>query len=127
MDLENYLNNNDTDIIEISSKIEKLEIQLSEYKKIEEQKKQLMEELYNSMEKHEIKTWKTTNGVTFTRVEAIPDEEYKEIVYNDMKFKEENLELVKQYEEIRNNYKEHITKIKKGRKGYIKLTLPKGA
>ena len=104
------------ELIEISDKLLQLEEQLVVYKKIEEEQKQLKARLKELMEKNSIKKWTTNNGVQITLIEDGQDEVVK--VFDEKKFKEEN-------EETYNNYLEE--KIKKGRSGYIKITLPKGA
>lgn len=105
-----------TELVEVSNKIVELEKQLIIYKQIEEEQKKLKTHLKDLMQKNSIKKWTTNNGVQITLIEDGQDEVVA--VFNEKQFKEDN-------EDIYNNYLEE--KIKKGRSGYVKITLPKGA
>lgn len=103
------------DIVSISNKILLLEEKLKEYKKIEEEQNDLKSKLKELMENNNIDSWTTLNG---TKITLVADGEDKEILkFNEQKFKEENDDLYKKYLE---------TKIQKGKKGYIRITIPKG-
>lgn len=102
------------DIQNISNKIIVLEDRLKEYKKIEEEQKELKAKLKELMEEKGIKTWETINGVKITLTKASEDKEVQK--FNESKFKEENEDIYKKYLE---------TKIQKGKEGYIKVTFPK--
>lgn len=103
------------DIQNISNKIIILEERLKEYKKIEEEQNDLKSKLKELMENNNIDSWTTLNG---TKITLVADGEDKEILkFNEQKFKEENDDLYKKYLE---------TKIQKGKKGYIRITIPKG-
>lgn len=102
------------DIQSISNKIIILEERLKEYKKIEEEQKELKNKLKQMMEEKSIKKWETPNGVKITLVEDGKDK--KVLKFNESKFKEEN-------EDIYNKYLE--TKIQKGKSGYVKITFGK--
>ena len=102
------------DIQNISNKIMVLEDRLREYKKIEEEQKELKAKLKELMEEKGIKTWETINGVKITLTKASEDKEVQK--FNEDKFKEENEDIYKKYLE---------TKIQKGKEGYIKITFPK--
>lgn len=102
------------DLTKISYEIIALENKLKEYKKIEQEQKELKEQLKKAMEEKGIKSWKTPNGAKITLVEDGKDKEVMK--FNENKFKEEN-------EDIYNKYLE--TKIQKGRNGYVLITLPK--
>ena len=103
------------EVVELSNQCVVFETKLAEFKKFEEQYKKMKEELYKAMEKYNIKTWETNNGTKVTRVLAGEDTIVQE--FNVAKFKEEN-------EELYNSYL--VEKTKKGKKGYVTITLPKG-
>lgn len=102
------------DLTKISYEIIALENKLKEYKKTEQEQKELKEQLKKAMEEKGIKSWQTPNGAKITLVEDGKDKEVMK--FNENKFKEEN-------EDIYNKYLE--TKIQKGRNGYVLITLPK--
>ena len=102
------------DLTKISYEIIALENKLKEYKKMEQEQKELKEQLKKAMEEKGIKSWQTPNGAKIILVEDGKDKEVMK--FNENKFKEEN-------EDIYNKYLE--TKIQKGRNGYVLITLPK--
>lgn len=97
---------------EISHQLEMLEHQIELYKDLEKQEKELKTQLYEAMNKYGIKKWKTPNGMQITKCDATPDK--KEMVFNEEKFKEEQAIIYASYCE---------EKIKKGKSGYIRITL----
>lgn len=103
-----------TPIQEISHQLEKIEYQLEMYKVLEKQEKELKAQLFDAMENYGIKKWETPNGTKITRVDSTPDK--TEMVFNEDKFKEEQAVMYASYcgEEI-----------KKGKSGYVKITLGK--
>ena len=107
-----------TDIISLSNKVVELENQLASFKEIEKQYKSVKQELFEAMEKYNVKKWTTNNGVQITKVDGTENKTVKVDKFNETKFKEENEELYKKYIE-------EIEEIKKGRSGYVKITLPK--
>lgn len=106
------------ELIQLSNKVLEFEQKLADFKVLEAQYKDVKTKLYEEMEKHNIKKWTTNNGVQITRVLATPETTSKELVFNVDKFKEENQELYKSYEE-----EQEV--VKKGKAGYVKITLPK--
>ncbi len=107
------------EVIELSNQVLVLENQLSAYKQIENEYKALKEKLFNAMQDHQIKKWTTNNGVQITRVDGSEDSTVTVSKFNEEKFKEEHQDL---YE----GYVEEVQQTKKGRSGYLKITLPKG-
>lgn len=101
-----------TPVQELSNEIEQIENQLVEYKELEKKQKTLKEKLFEQMEAYGIKKWETPNGTLITRVEGTPDK--TEMVFNEDKFKEEQPVVYASYSE---------EKLKKGRSGYVKITL----
>lgn len=123
MDLNQFLDNTENESSEnqlklISNELEALEIRLKEYKKLEQEEKTLKTKLYEVMEKYDVKSWETLNGTKITRVLETPETEEEVEEFNVNKFKEENEDLYTKYLEKR-------IKIKSGRSGYVKITLPK--
>ena len=113
------------DLTELSNKVVALENQLAEMKTIETKAKELKAQLKTAMENNNIKKWETPSGVKITLVEDKPDETVIEKVLNEETFRNENFELVKQYELKQAEYLEDKEIIKKGNTGYVKITLPK--
>ena len=114
-----------TNLTELSNRVVALEKQLAEMKKIEVQAKEFKAQLKAAMEKNNIKKWETPNGVKITLVEDKPDETTIEKVVNEVLFRSENLELCERYELKQAEYLEDKEVIKKGKSGYVKITLPK--
>lgn len=102
------------DLTKISYEIIVLENKLKEYKKIEQEQKELKEQLKKAMEEKGIKSWQTPNGAKITLVEDGKDKEVMK--FNEKRFMEENKDIYNKYLE---------TKIQKGKNGYILITLPK--
>lgn len=101
-------------IKELSEKVIEIESQLASIKQLEKQQKELKTKLYTVMEEYGVKNWKTPNGTLITRVLNTPDK--VEMTFNEDKFKEEQPVVYASYCE---------EKIKKGRSGYVKITLGK--
>lgn len=113
------------EVISLSNKVVELEKKLALMKTIEEEKDNTKKELKESMEKYGIKRWTTPNGIKLTLVEDKADEEIKVDAYDEDKFIEENLELHEEYHNKLAEYKVTKIEVKKGRKGYVKITIPK--
>ena len=115
--------------VDIKSKAElvvELENRLAEYKAMVEQYDKAKAELKTAMETQGLKKWTTPNGTQITLVLDTPDKEVEEEYYDEEKFIAENTELHEQYHNKLAEYKGTRTVIKKGKKGYVKITLPKG-
>lgn len=105
------------EVIELSNKVVELESKLLAFKELERQYNNFKNELFNAMEEYGIKTWKTNNGTRITRIATTEDKVEKVKEFNVDKFKEEN-------EELFNKYVEEKEITKKGKKGFVKITLP---
>lgn len=105
------------EVIELSNKVVELESKLLAFKELEKQYNNFKNDLFNAMEEYGIKTWKTNNGTRITRIETTFDKVEKIQEFNVDKFKEEN-------EELFNKYVEEKEITKKGKKGFVKITLP---
>ena len=91
-----------------------IEEKLKEYKKIEQEQKELKEKLKEMMKEKNVKKWETPSGVKITLVEDGEDKLVRK--FNEKLFKDNNLDLWEEYsEEV----------VQKGKSGYVKITLPK--
>lgn len=102
----------------VTEQVAKLELQLQAIKVVEDQAKQLKDRLYEMMKDYDVKSFKTANGIAINRVDGKEDEIVELEVFNETMFQEENPELYQQY-------LCKTTKINKGKKGYVRITLPK--
>ena len=105
------------EVIELSNKVVELESKLLAFKELEKQYNNFKNELFNAMEEYGIKSWVTNNGTRITRIATTEDKVEKIQEFNVDKFKEEN-------EELFNKYVEDKEITKKGKKGFVKITLP---
>ena len=105
-----------TSVVEIANEILKIESQLQSYRELVNKYEQFKIDLKNAMEQNNIKKWETPNGTKFTLVEDTQDKEVETKEFNIDKFKEENKPM---YE----SYVENKKVLKKGKKGYVKITL----
>ena len=81
---------------------------------MEQEQKELKEQLKKAMEEKGIKSWQTPNGAKITLVEDGKDKVVKK--FDEKLFKENNLDLWEEYsDEV----------IQKGKTGYVLITLPK--
>ena len=102
----------------LCSKVEELENRLKEYKEIEKEQKDLKTKLKKAMEENNVKSWKTLNGTTITLVADTPDQTYDDVEFDLDRFMKEQPKLFEEYLVTKE-------KIKLGKSGYIKVTLPK--
>lgn len=113
------------DIQSATDKVLALEEQSRSFKELEKKYDQAKAELKSAMERANIKTWRTINDVLITLVADTPDKEVEEEYYDEEKFIAENTELHEKYHNKLAEYKEIKKVLKKGKKGYLKITLPK--
>lgn len=113
------------DLTILANEIVKLEEELALIKPTEEKIKALKEELKIAMENNDVKKWETPNGTQITLVKDGEDEEIEVEIVDVEKFEAENEKLIKDYETKKKEYTTIEKQIKKGRKGYVKITLPK--
>ena len=111
------------ELVETSDKIIALEAQLEDMKRIEKQIKDFKAQLKAEMEKYKVPKWRTPNGTLITLVEDTPStvETVEELDLEAMK--QDMPELWKPYTD--GGYMKPVEKVKKGRAGYILITLPK--
>jgi putative phage-type endonuclease len=100
-------------IQDITHQLEVIENQIVAFKDLNEKEKELKQTLFEAMDKYGIKTWENpSKTMQITRVDSTPDK--VEMVFNEDKLKEEQPVLYSTYCE---------EKIKKGKSGYVKITL----
>lgn len=107
------------DITSITQRILMFEDQLQAMKAIEQKIKDEKENLKTAMEKAGVKSWETPNHYKITLVNDTEDKEVEEVYFDIDDLKEQQPDVYQKYEKIR-------TATKKGRKGYVKITAPKG-
>lgn len=107
------------ELVQISNKIVALENRMAEYKALEQEQKQLKQNLFEAMQKYGVKSWETFNGTKITRVDGT-EATVRTVEEFDLDlFKSEHNDL----------YAEYVKKVEKktsGRSGYVKITVPKG-
>lgn len=111
------------ELIEISDKIALLETKLAEMKVIEKQVEGFKATLKKEMQEHNVKNWRTPTGISITLVDDAPDKVTEEDELDIEQIKKDLPELFKS--EAEGGYMRRVQKTKKGRKGYVLITLPK--
>ena len=106
------------DIPDIASRIVAFESQIAYMKEIEKKVKDEKERLKTAMERAGVKKWETPNGYKITLIPDADDKVVQETRFNAEEFMNENPELYEEYMETKNV-------IKKGKKGYVRITSPK--
>ena len=106
------------EIPEITRRIIAFEQQVSRMKELEKKIKDEKDRLKTAMEKAGVKKWETPNGYKITLIPDSDDKVEQEESFNAEKFMADHPELVEQYTETKNV-------IKKGKKGYVRITAPK--
>lgn len=114
------INDDEKEIISLGSRVEQLEKRMIEYKKLEENYKQAKEELRQKMLAKDIKTWTLTNGTKLTAMADVEPKEKKVRAFAVAKLKDEMPEVYDKYTFIH-------TEVTSGRKGSLRVTLPKEA
>lgn len=108
------------DISGLANHIVTLEQRLASYKKVETQIKEEKEQLRQAMIDNNVKSWETPNHIKITLVADVPERKETVEVFNEDKLKEDKPKVYAEYLETK-----EITK--RGRSGYVKITLPKEA
>ena len=106
------------EIPEITKRIIAFEQQVSRMKELEKKIKDEKDRLKTAMERAGVKKWETPNGYKITLIPDSDDKVEQEESFNAEKFMAEHPELVEQYTETK-------AVIKKGKKGYVRITAPK--
>ncbi|MCQ2087665.1 MAG: YqaJ viral recombinase family protein [Bacilli bacterium] len=103
-----------TDLTVVANQIVALECELSKFEELAKRRDELKEQLKKAMVENGVKKWTTPNN---TQITLVADGEDKEVQkFNEKKFAEEHQDIYSEYLEA---------KVQKGRKGYVKITLPK--
>ena len=106
------------EIPEITKRIIAFEQQVSRMKELEKKIKDEKDRLKKAMETAGVKKWETPNGYKITLIPDTDDKVEQEESFNAERFMAEHPEIVEQYMETKNV-------IKKGKKGYVRITSPK--
>ena len=102
-----------TEIVEMADRAMVLETQLKAFKKLEEEYKSLKDNLKSLMQERGIKSFIANSGMKIT---LVPDgEDSVELKFDEKAFEEDNPKLYEHYLK---------PKQKKGRAGYVRITIP---
>ena len=106
------------ELVILSNEVLVFENRLAEFKVIEQEYKEMKQKLFVAMQKYDVKSWNTVNGVKITRVDGTEPTTKIEKEFDADKLKSEQPEIYEKYV---------VEKEKKtaGRSGYVKITLPK--
>ena len=107
------------ELITISKQVVELENRIAELKALEAEQKKVKQALFEAMNKYNVKSWETPNGIKITRVDAIEATVETVTEFDEETFKKEN-------EGLYGLYLHEVEKKKPGKSGYVKVTLPKG-
>lgn len=107
-----------SELIETSNKIVLMEQKLADMKRIEAEIKDMKVQLKDLMEQYGVPKWETPNGTKITLVADIADKVEQEEYFDTEAFEAEHPRMYKTYRKVREV-------VKKGKKGYVKITLPK--
>ena len=97
------------------------EAKLAQMKVMEQKIKDWKNDLYELMELHEVKSWEMPNGTKLTMVPGTEDHEETKTEIDLEAFQALDPEAYKIYK----SYETQKTKTVKGRKGYVRITIPK--
>lgn len=107
-----------TEVVTLSNQVLAFEKKLAEYKTLEADYKRVKQQLFEAMQKHDVKTWVTVNGVRITRVDGTGGSLETVSYFDEERFKKEHPEEYEKY---------YVSKerVVKGRNGFVKITIPK--
>lgn len=106
------------DIVDVTNSIVALEYQLEKMKETEKKIADYKKQLKKLMEENGVKTFETNNGYRLTLVDDIPSTKEVVEVFNETDFKNSHPRIYKKFIEKHE-------KVKKGRSGYVLITMPK--
>ena len=107
------------ELVLLSNKVLAMEKQLANYKALEQQYKEMKQQLFEAMQTHNVKSWKTINGVTITRVDGTQPTTKTVQEFDADSFEQD-------FPDLYARYVKETEKTTAGRSGYVKITLPKG-
>ena len=118
MSTENLTVEQSTQLTTLGQRVAALEYRLENYKKLQEEEKQLKAALYRVMQENGIKKWEMPDGTKITLVDETPATEREVEVFDEKLFREEKPDIYYLYtrKEIKRD---------NGRKGYVRITLRK--
>lgn len=107
-----------TQLTTLAQRVAAIEYRLENYKKLQEEEKQLKAALYRAMQENGIKKWEMPDGTKITLVDETPATEREVEVFDERLFREEKPDIYYLYtrKEIKRD---------NGRKGYVRITLRK--
>lgn len=108
----------DNSVVSIAHEVIRLENQLQSYKELTKKYEDFKARLKIAMEEKGIDHWETPTGTKITLVPDKQDEEIEEEQFDLDNFKNDNKDLF-------NKYNKKVKVLKKGKKGYVKITLGK--
>lgn len=106
---------------ELVNLIESAEAELAKMKATEKKIKDWKNDLYQLMQLHEVKSWEMPNGTKLTMVPGTEDHEETKTEVDLEAFQALDPEAYGIYK----SYEVEKTKTVKGRKGYVRITIPK--
>lgn len=109
------------ELIDLSNMVYNLEVAISEMRKMEETQKELKAKLKEAMEAYGVHRWHMNNGTKITLVADSKDTVYEERELDMAAIRRDLPELWR--DESDGGYMRTVTKKKKGRKGYVRITL----
>lgn len=107
-----------SELVRLSRQVVEFESKLLEYKRLEEQHKAIKQQLFEAMQKYDVKSWETINGVKISRVDGTVGKVEMVTKFDEKNFAAENPELYKMYQK-------KIEKRISGRSGYVRIAVPK--
>ena len=106
------------ELMTLANQVAKFEYQLASMKAIESQLKEAKKQLYEQMQKHDVKSWTMPNGTKLTRVDEVPS--------STKKVKEFDLEAFKAARyEMYLAYLREVEKKTNGKAGYVRISQAK--
>lgn len=113
------------DIKILVDKIVEIENALKEKNELDKQLKDFKEQLKQAMKIYEVKKWETPNGIKIALIDDVPDSEEEVSYIDEEEFIKENSKLHNEYVTIRQKYTKTRIELMKGKKGYVRITIPK--
>ena len=105
-------------IEQLGTKLEKLESKIKKIKELEVEYDTFKEKMYEAMNENGCTKYISPNRITFTSVAPTQDKTELKVEFDTEKIKTEEPKLYKQYTHV-------VEKVTKGKKGYLRVTIPK--
>lgn len=107
------------ELVQITTQLTALENDLKQFNVIKKQYDELKAKMYEAMVEADLNKLIAPNGTQFTLVRGTEPEYPAVVKFNEAEFKKDHPDLWEEYQWMTHDYKP-------GRKGYVKITLPKG-